>query len=214
MKAFLDSLSTSEIAILAALVSAIIAAIVSVLTTRYTVKHGPNYGEQIKGLHETMGALARTQEEFRQQQANLGEEERERHTNQEKRAELARWKPDVTLSSIVEGNQQVNKLSLKSIRSFCLLEVSLMSSTGAKVFDYPMNKPIGCSTGFGVPITQESLNMIANSSQTFFQHSYFDATFRYRATLESGDGSEFTGELPFRAQQTFVANTCFYKLTG
>lgn len=114
----------------------------------------------------------------------------------------------------MEGNQQVNTLKLKSIRSFCLLEVNLISPSGAKIFDYPMNKPIGCSTGFGVPITHESLNLIANSSSTFFQHCYFDAKLRYRVVLERGDVGEYVGELSFRAQQTMVGNTCFYKLSG
>jgi hypothetical protein len=141
-------------------------------------------------------------------------EERRRFEAAEKKNEQSRWKPDVTLSSVMEGDQQINKLSLRSIRSFCLLEVCLMSPSDAKIFEYPMNKPIGCSIGFGVPITHESLNLIANSSQTFFQHGYFDAKFRYRVALENGDVSEFIGELPFRAQQVFVANTAFYKLIG
>jgi TRAP-type C4-dicarboxylate transport system permease small subunit len=61
MKALLDSLSNAEITLVASLLSAVVAAIVSILTTRYTLKHGPNYEEQIKGIRETIGALAQTQ---------------------------------------------------------------------------------------------------------------------------------------------------------
>lgn len=45
---------------------------VSIFTTKYRIKPGPNYEDRIDGLkekfeafHETVGPLARTQEEFR-----------------------------------------------------------------------------------------------------------------------------------------------------
>lgn len=213
--------SNGEITLIAAVVSAGISGALSILTTRWAIKHGPNYEDQIEGLdekfeglHETIGKLAQTQEEFRKQHAEQAADDKRRFEAEEARAEQARWRPMVHISSVVEGNQQVNKLVLKSQRQFCLLEVSLLSPSGAKIFDYPMNKPLGCSTGFLVPITHESLNLIANVTQTFFQHSYFDAKLRYRVSLENGDAADTTAEVPFRAQQVTVQNTCYYKLTG
>jgi hypothetical protein len=181
MKALFDSLSNGEITLIASILSALIAAVVSVLTTRYTLRHGPNYEKEIKGIRETIGELAAAQNRLVEQQTEQATEDRRRFETAEKKAEQSRWKPEITLLSVVDGNQQANKLVLKSIRSFCLLEVSLISSSGAKIFEYPMNKPVGCSTGFGV--------------------------------LESGNGAEYVGEYPFRAQQTIVSNTCFYKLS-
>ncbi len=213
VKSFFDSLSNGEITVLASVVSALIAAGVSILTTRYTLRHGPNYKEQIDSIHKTIDALAKTQEELRKQQANQAAEEKRRYEDGERRAEQARWKPEVKISSTTEGNQWVNKLVLKSNRAFSLLEVSLVSLEGAKMFDYPMNKPVVFTTGFGVPITDESLSLFASSSSTHFNNSSFDVKLRYRVSLEVG-GGEYVGEIPFRAQFVQSGSGMVYKLSG
>ena len=74
----LTSTQLALIGTLATLAAAVIAAIVSVLTTRYIVKHGPNYDARFKQMHETLEALARTQDELKQQQAKTAEAENER----------------------------------------------------------------------------------------------------------------------------------------
>lgn len=218
MQQLLGSFSNGEMTLIAALAGAalggIIGGVVSIFTTRYIVKHGPNYDEQIEGLHETIGRLAKTQEDLRLQQEEQAKEERELRVAQERKAEEARWKPQVEIVSSSDGIKQCNRLSLRSNRRFFLIEVSLLSQSGAKIFEYPMNKPCGCSTGFGVPITHESLVLIANSSQTFAQRGYFDAQLRYRVSLETGEASDYVGELPFHAEQVFVSNTCFFRLAG
>ena len=74
-KSIFDSLTNRQVTVIAAilsgLISAVIAAVVSIFTTRYTLKHGPNYEEQIDGLnekfegfHQTMGQLVRKRTVF------------------------------------------------------------------------------------------------------------------------------------------------------
>lgn len=209
------TLTPNEATLAAAILSAVISAVVSGLIARYMISHSADYGEQIKSIHETLASLAHTQEEFRRQQATAVANEKERKDAEEMRAEAARWKPTVSLSSKIDGNQLVNTLIIKSSQSFFLQEVSLVSSTGAKLFDYPMNKPITSSTGFGVPITQESLGIVASSSHSSqIYPNVFDGRLRYKVQLEADTTSSYTGELPFHAQMPMVGNTCFYKLIG
>jgi TolA-binding protein len=100
VKSFFVSFTNGEITLIAASVSAGISAAVAILTT--PIKHGPNYEEQIEGLHETIGSLARTQEELRQQQAERDKREEKRYDDQERKAEAARWRPTATIESILE----------------------------------------------------------------------------------------------------------------
>jgi hypothetical protein len=120
------------VALLLSLVSAFVAAVVSVLTTRYTLKHGPNYTAQINGLHDTIESLAKTQEELRKQQAEQAEREGARHEAELKRLEGAKWKPEAKIIAVNEGQEHVNKLSIVSVGKFRLINVSLLSETGAK----------------------------------------------------------------------------------
>ena len=147
MKTFFDSFSNGEITLIAAVASAGISGAVSFFTARYVIKHGPNYEQQIKtvndtiddlnqnldSLHETIGALAGTQEELRKQQAEQAQREEGRYEAQEKKEEAARWKPTARIESKIDGLQIVNKLILKSSQRFFLLEVSLLSQTGAQL---------------------------------------------------------------------------------
>jgi hypothetical protein len=136
-----------------------IAAIVSVLTTRYIVKHGPNYDARFKQMHETLEALARTQDELKQQQAKTAEAENERHLIAEQKA-AARWKPSAGIISLIEGNRQVNKLSIQSPEQFVLVEAYLLSDR-ARLHDYQVLGKYGPSVGLNVIISHESLLKIA-----------------------------------------------------
>lgn len=207
-------MTPNQATIVAALLSAVISALVAVFTSRYLIKHGANYQKQIEDLRASLESIAQTQEGLRLQQEKAAEEERLRHEVAEKRKEAARWKPQIDIRSVAQGNQQINTLNFKSERSFYLREVSLLAPNGAKVFDYPMNKQPVASTGFSVPVTHESLIQLSNSSSTYGINGKFEGKFHYKAEQENCVGSTFEAELPFRAEMTIVANTLFFRLIG
>lgn len=178
------------------------------------MKHGPNYEEQIEGLHETIGALAKTQEDFRQQHLRATEDEKERLAAEEKKAEAARWEPTATIERKVEGQQYMNKLILKSPQSFRLLEVSLLSSKGAKLLDYPMKDSWLSSTSFGFEIPHGSLNTVAEISPTFFQDETFDGALRFKVQLDGKDPITYVGEIPFHGGREYVQRVCSFRLRG
>jgi hypothetical protein len=168
----LTSTQLALIGTLATLVAAVIAAVVAVLTTRYIVKHGPNYNARFRQMHETLEALARTQDELKQQQAQAVEAERERRQLEERKAEAENWKTTARIISLIEGNQQVNKLSIQSPDQFVLIEAYLLSDSGARLHDYQVLGKYGPSVGLNVIISHESLLKIANTSDSYF--SLFD----------------------------------------
>lgn len=202
-----------ESTLLDGIVGAVIAAVVSILTTRYTLRHGPNYEGQIKGLQEAMGSLARTQEEFRLQQVERDRREDQRHEVREKREEAARWKPMATIECKLDGREYVNRLVVKSSDSFRLLEVSLISPTGAKLLDYPRNDDWVDSKGFGFTISSTSLNKLADISPTFFMHETFEGAIRFVAQRAS-DGAQYTGQIPIHGSRAYVQNVCSLKISG
>jgi hypothetical protein len=128
-------------------------------------------------------------------------------------AEAARWRPSASINSKVEGQEQTNKLILKSHLEFALVEASLLSPAGAKLHDYTVGGDKLFSTGFSVPITHESLLKIANTSQSYFQFSTFHGSIKYTVIWER-DGIQFTGVLPFNAETVTVSNTLWFKLSG
>jgi mannitol-specific phosphotransferase system IIBC component len=207
-------LTPNQAAIVASLSAAAISAIVSFFTAHYIVKHGADYGKQINNIHETLAALARTQDELRQQQALMFEAEKQRRSEEEQRAESARWKPKAWITSKAEGNEQVNKLCIQSAQSFSVIEVSLFSTTGAKLCEYPVLGWKLSSTGFSIPITHQSLLQIANTSQSFFQSGSFEGMIRYSVQRDGRDVGSFTGEIRFRADSVSVASTQWFKLSG
>jgi hypothetical protein len=103
-------------------------------------------------------------------------------------------------------------LILRSSQEFCLNEVALISSSGAKLHEYPVEGSKLFSTGFSVQISHASLILIANSSASFFQNSTFDGKLRYSG--ERKDSVQFEGDLQFRAETITVQNTLWFKLTG
>jgi len=135
-----------------------------------------------------------------------------RHADEE-RVEAARWKPSASIVSLVEGQEQVNKLNLKSHMEFALLEAALLSTSGVKLHDYAVDGDKVFSKGFSVPISHASLLKIANSSQSYFQSSTFEASIKY-AVVRQTDGIQFSGILPFHAESVSVINTLWFKLTG
>lgn len=213
VRTFLDALSNREITLLAAIVSAVVSGIVSIFTTRYSLKHGPNYEGQIEGLHETIGSLARTQEELRKQQAEQAHQESERYAAQEQRAEAERWKPGAVIEGKVEGNEFTNKLILKSTDSFRILEVSLVSVSGAKIDDLALKDSWVDSTGFGIQIPGSLINKLAEISPTFFKEETFEGKLRFKVQRVK-DGASFTGDIPFHGSRTQVGNNGFYVLRG
>ena len=159
-------LTPNEAVILAAIAGAVIAPLLSIvtsiLTTRYTLKHGPNYERQIDDLHhtfqqqigtmnESLNALSETQGELLRQQGAFEEAAALRRAADTERQEAARWKPEGRLQSAYEGSELKNELILKSPQEFTVLEVGLMSSTGAKLADVPIMSAV-TSTGFRVHI--------------------------------------------------------------
>jgi hypothetical protein len=196
-----------------AALGAVVGGVVSFFTTRYMVKHGPDYSAQIAGTNEALAAIAATQEQMRKQHALAVESEAKRHQEATNQAEAARWKPTVNILSTVQGSAQVNLLRLESLQEFALLEAGLFSSSGAKIADYLVNGPKVRSTGFSVPITHETLVKIANTSQSYFQTSSFDAAVRFVVQCAGHPGT-YSADVPIHAEMTTVANTLFFKLTG
>jgi hypothetical protein len=210
----LTSTQLALIGTLATIAAALIAAVVSVLTTRYIVKHGPNYDARFKQMHETLEALARTQDELKQQQAKTAEAENERHLIAERKAEAARWKPSAGIVSLIENNQQVNKLSILSPDKFVLLEAYLLSESGARLHDYQVLGKHGPCVGLNVIISHESLLKIANHSDSFVRFSTFEGRISYTVEKLEGVPASYTGEVPFSAQVVNVKNTQWFKLSG
>jgi hypothetical protein len=205
------SLTPNEATIAGGLAGAALGAIASIFTTRHLVRHAPNYGDQITDIHRTLAALAETQENLRQQMARTAQDEKERHVAVEKRAEAARWKPITKIISKLENNDQVNILRLESSEEFALLEVSLCAQDGAKIHEYPTDGSKFTSKGFTLTVTRESLNKIANTSSSYFQHSVFDAALRY---VVLRGGQEYTGEVPIHAEVVFNTPNMGIKLSG
>ncbi len=167
---------------------------------------------KIQAVYDVLASLAKTQEAFRQQQEESVIAGKKEHEILVRKAEAASWKPKTQITSAVEGDEQVNKLILKSSQEFCVHEVALISSSGTKLHEYPVLGAKLFSTGFSVQITHASLKLIANSSHSFFQHSTFEGKLRY--SVERKDGVSFEGELLFRAETVTVRNTQRFKLTG
>ncbi len=215
MSSLVGSLSNVQVTLLAAVVSALlsalIAAIVSIFTARYAIKHGPNYDEQIEGLHETIGSLAKTQEELRKQQAEQAQWEAQRYEAQEKKAEAQRWKPTAKIVPKTEGNVLTNYLHLQSSVEFAVIEASLLTKTGGKIDDYRTEGSKLTSKGFSIPLTHASLVKLMNVSDSYFQRSTFEGLIRF---LVLRDGHETEGTIPFHAEMVSIGNTSFPKLNG
>lgn len=186
----------------------IIGVVGSVFIARYTVKHSANYSGQIETINMALGSLAATQEEMKQQYTKFVAEEKQRHEANERRAEAARWKPEVRLESKVEGVEQVNKLILKDLANFFLMEAALLTTGGAKIVDYPVASGVS-TTCFSVPITHESLNRITSNNRQFIQTETFNGAISYTVKREK-DGASYTGEIPFHGERVYLHNACFY----
>jgi hypothetical protein len=196
--------------------SAIIAAVVSILTTRYTLKHGPNYAEQINGLHDTIGSLARTQEELRKQQAEQAQREDARYAAEVRRIEAAKWKPIANIINVNEGREHVNKLSIGSTDDFRVIEVSLLSESGAKVYEFPFNlglfsKPV---RGQNIPIPHSALNQAAGASSTYGPDGNFTGAIQFTVERAEGEQVRYTGEVKFTASDIMLGNTRWFHLVG
>ena len=205
-------LTPNQASLVGAFGGAALGGVVSFLVAVYTIRRSPNYEKQIQSVYEALASLAKTQEAFREQQEKLGIIEKNHREIEIRRAEAALWKPKAWITSAVEGNEQVNKLILQSPQEFCINEVALISSSGAKLHEYPVMGPKVFSTGFSIQLSHASLILIANSSQEYFQHEAFEGALRY--SVERQDSELCEGELPFRAETVFVHNTLWFKLTG
>jgi hypothetical protein len=203
------------IAIVASLLSALVAALVSIFMTRYTLKHGPNYSEQIRGLHDTIQSLAKTQEDLRKQQAEQAKREEERHGAELRRLEAANWKPQAEIISVNEGLEHVNKLSIVSLHKFRVIDVTLLSETGAKVHDILKNDPTGeAVVGKNIKIPHTALNQLASRSPTYFQLGKFEGAVRFTVERAEGEKALYTGEIKFTAENMMLGSTKWYHLVG
>jgi hypothetical protein len=203
------------IAIVASLVSAFVAAIVSVLTTRYTLKHGPDYSQQIRGLQDTIQSLGKTQEDLRKQQGEQAKREEERHEAELRRLEAANWKPQAKIISVNEGLEHVNKLSILSSDKFRVIDVSLLSETGAKVHEILQNDLTAeAVVAKNIKIPQTALNQLASRSPTYFQLSKFEGALRFTVERAEGERALYTGEVKFTAESMMLGNTMWFHLVG
>jgi hypothetical protein len=143
----------------------------------------------------------------------LRQAEATRQQADDEKVEAARWKPSASIASMVEGQEQVNKLNLTSHLEFALVEASLLSPTGVKLHDYPVDSVKVFSKGFSVPIIHASLLKIANNSQSYFQFNTFQGSIKY-TVVRQNDGIQFSSVLPFHAETVTVGNTLWFKLTG
>jgi hypothetical protein len=194
-----------------AALGAILGAAVSFFVARNAIKHGPNYGSQIEGLQESVGALATTQEELRKQQAEQARLETERYEAREKKAEAQRWKPTSTIVSQTEGLGQVNYPHLTSSVEFAVIEVSLLTPSGGKIEDYRTGGSKLTSKGFKIQLTHGSLVNLMNVSDSYFQRSTFEGSIRFRVLR---DALETERIIPFHAVMVTVGNGLFPKLSG
>ena len=203
------------IAIVSSLVSALVAAIISIFTTRHTLKHGPNYSEQIRRLQDTIQSLAKTQEDLRKQQAEQAKREEERHEEELRRLEAANWKPQAKIISVNEGLEHVNKLSIVSFDKFRVIDVSLLSETGAKVYEILENNLTGeAIVGKNIKIPHTALTQLASRSPTYFQLSKFEGAVRFTVERAEGEKALYTGEVKFTAESRMLGNTMWFHLTG
>lgn len=212
------SFSNGEITVIAAFVSAAISGIVSLITTRYTIKHGPNYQEEIEGLNEKFEAFhetyARTQADILKQQAELAEREETRYQEQERKAEAARWKPTVRIECTVDNQRHINKLILKANDAFKLLEVNILEPKGAKITEVPLKETWVTSGGFSVTIPQEILLKLVQATPTYVYHERFDGTIQYRVERDGKDQAEYIGTIPIHGSWGQIGNVGSFKLNS
>jgi hypothetical protein len=200
------ALTPNEATITTTLLGGLVGGVVSFWTARYIVNHGPNYQQQINDMRTTLDALARTQENFRQ-------DEKERHVEAERRAEAGRWKPRARIVWNLQGDEQVNKLLLESPEEFSIIEASLVSPSGANLHAYPVDGAKIFSTGFSIPLTHESLLLCVRHSTTYFENENFQGRVRYRVLQKKGT-IEFTGEVPFDGNGVTVGTKHGFRLSG
>ena len=200
------ALTPNEATLYGALLGGLVGGIVSFMAARYTITHGPNYQQQINDMRKTLEALANTQEDFRQ-------DEKQRDDDAKSRAEAARWKPKARIVSVREGNEQSNKLVLDASSEFALTEASLISSSGAKLHAYPMNKSAVYSLGCSVNLDQGSLLQIAKGLQHTHPAMKFAGSVRY-TVLRKLDETTYEGEVPFVAETLTICDVRLFKLGG
>ena len=210
----MTGLTPNEATIFAAIAAAVIAPLLSivtsVLTTRYTLKHGPNYEKQISDLNKSLSALTETQGQLVRQQTAAEEGAEQRRVVEEQRREAERWKPDAKLQSVYEGTDLKNELILKSPQEFSILEVAVLSASGAKLAEIPTDKGVS-STGFRVHVRHPDILKLVNGNLEFGRMGSCSGALRYRVTR--GD-TGYDGTIPFRAEREFRNNTGWVRLVG
>jgi hypothetical protein len=194
----------------ATVLAPLLSIIVSVWTTRYTLKHGPNYEKQISDLNKSLGTISETHAKLLSQQAASEKAAEERRLAQEKRDEAARWKPEAKLQSKYEGTELKNELILKSSDEFRVLEISLLSATGAKLAEIPQDQGMS-SRGFLVHIKHPDILKLVGGSLEFGQTGRCSGTLLYRVER---DNASYQGTIPLIAQQEIYSNTAWIRLVG
>jgi hypothetical protein len=225
MRDFLHSLSSGELALLAAVVGgvlpAIVAIITAIITTRYTIKHGPNYAEQIEGLDEKFEAFhqtfARTQDDLIKQQAEFAKREEDRYQAKAKEIEAGKWKPIAEIITANERQEHVNKLAINAIEKFRVLTASIHTITGAKLGDLPGGVPgieREAAVGTLLYIPYNRLVQLSQISPSFQQHETFEGLLRFTVERAEGEPVQYSGEVKFSAVITVLGNTRWFHLIG
>ena len=143
---------------------------------------------QEAGVQEPLGNVAKDMPK---------QEETARRQVDWKGLEEQKWEPLVSLVLKVEGQEQVNTLSLKSPVEFALVEAALLSSSGIKLHQFPVEGDRVFSRGFSVPIDHKSLLKIANNDQGYLRFGlFFEGVLSYRVVRQS-DGINSAVGFPF-----------------
>jgi hypothetical protein len=197
-------------AAVATVLAPLLSIIVSILTTRYTLKHGPNYENQIIDLNKSLSAISETQAKLLSQQAASEKAAEQRRLAQDQREELARWKPEAKLLSNCEGTELKNELILKSSANIRVLEVALLSATGARLAEIPCDQAIS-STGFRLHIKHPDILKLVSADLAYGRTGRCSGALFYRVER---DNANFDGIISLIAQQEMYNSTTWICLVG
>jgi hypothetical protein len=86
-------LTANEVSLVGAFGGAVVGGVISLLVARYTIRRGPNYESQIKGVYDVLASLAKTQEAFRVQHETFRRMDKNEREKERIKAQAALWRP-------------------------------------------------------------------------------------------------------------------------